>query len=57
MTDEYCGYKTIRCPDDIISGHIEYETETLCGESLITEDYHEYWKYCPYCGKKIKHKD
>lgn len=52
-----CGYKTVRSPCDLISGHVEYETMTLCGESLCADECYTGWEYCAYCGKKFSTDD
>ena len=51
MSEKKCGWKVVRCPDDIISGHIEYETLTLCGEFLCKDECYKSWGFCAYCGK------
>ena len=51
--EEKCGWKRVRCPDDIEAGHIECETLSLCGEDIgCFDECHLNWSYCPYCGKK-----
>ena len=48
-----CGFKNVRCTDDIEAGHIEYVTLSLCGEDIACfEVCFLNWYYCPYCGKK-----
>ena len=51
--NETCGITRERCPNDIQSGHIEYETLTLCGEFTCSDECWKQWEYCPYCGKKF----
>jgi hypothetical protein len=46
-----CGMRCERQPDDMISGHIEYEPMTLCGKSTCSEECWKSWAFCPYCGK------
>ena len=51
-----CGIRKVRQPDDIQSGHVEYETETLCGNSTCSDECWESWTFCPYCGKPFEGK-
>ena len=51
---EYCGIHRVKEPDDIISGHIEYETQTLCGEPTCSDECWQSWIFCPYCGKPFR---
>jgi hypothetical protein len=47
-----CGWEVIKCPDDLISGHIEFETLSLCGEYICCGDEcYQSWIFCPYCGR------
>lgn len=48
---EHCGIRRTREPDDIISGHVEFETRTLCGEDTCSDECWQSWVFCPYCGK------
>lgn len=47
----HCGIHRVREPDDMISGHLEYETQTLCGEVTCSDECWQSWAFCPYCGK------
>jgi len=47
----HCGIRRVREPDDMISGHLEYETQTLCGEATCSDECWQSWAFCPYCGK------
>jgi hypothetical protein len=49
-----CGITTFRDNYDMISGHIEFETLTLCGNDLCSDECWQNWEYCPYCGKKFE---
>lgn len=55
-TGEKCGIRRVKSPDDLISGHIEYETETLCGESTCSDECWKSWAFCPYCGKPFENR-
>ena len=46
-----CGIKRVRDATDMISGHVEYETVTLCGESTCSDECWKSWSFCPHCGK------
>jgi hypothetical protein len=37
----------------IEAGHVEVETETLCGEATCSDECWQGWEYCPYCGKEF----
>ena len=50
---ECCGIVRTREPFDFISGHLEYETRTICGEETCSDECWQYWKFCPYCGKSF----
>ena len=49
-----CGITTFKDNSDMISGHIEFETLTLCGNYLCSDECWKDWEYCPYCGKKFE---
>lgn len=49
-----CGITTFRDGYDMISGHVEFETLTLCGNDLCSDECWQRWEYCPYCGKKFE---
>jgi hypothetical protein len=49
--DGHCGIRRVREPEDMISGHVEYETQTLCGEATCSDECWKSWAFCPYCGK------
>ena len=49
---ETCGMKRTLCPENIESGHIEYETLTECGEDIACfDECWQSWTFCPFCGK------
>ena len=50
-TGEKCGIKRVKQDCDLISGHIEWETTTRCGEDTCSDQCFESWSFCPYCGK------
>ena len=52
-----CGIKWERQPFSIISGHIEYEPMTKCGEYTCSDECYKTWAYCPHCGKSFEYKE
>lgn len=54
MEQKACGIRWERQPDDLISGHVEYETMTLCGESTCSDECWKSWAFCPHCGKPFE---
>lgn len=58
MKEDSCGYKIYRDELAYHLGHIEYNSESLCGENIeCFEECYKNWVYCPYCGKPFKQKE
>ena len=49
-----CGYRIYRDDAAYYLGHIEYITESLCGENIeCFDECYQSWLFCPYCGKRF----